>query len=83
MLEGFDKNWNHVENNLRAYYTNLPPGEYRFLLKASFSDEIWSEGKEMMRFSVIPPPWKTWWAYLLYLVILVALISLFIHYLKV
>lgn len=83
MLQGFDKNWNYVENNLRAYYTNLPPGNYRFLLKASFNDEVWSEEKEMMLFSVIPPPWRTWWAYLSYLIVIVALISLFIHYLKV
>lgn len=82
MLEGFDKNWNYVEKNLRAYYTNLPSGNYRFLLKASFNDDTWSE-KVMMQFSVMPPPWKSWWAYVLYFVGTVTLVSVFIHYLKV
>ncbi|MDO9633698.1 MAG: two-component regulator propeller domain-containing protein [Paludibacter sp.] len=83
MLEGFDKNWNYVENNLRAYYTNLPPGKYRFLLKASFNDEVWSNEMVMMDFSVTPPLWKTWWAYLIYVIVFLTIVSVFIHYLKV
>jgi signal transduction histidine kinase/DNA-binding response OmpR family regulator/ligand-binding sensor domain-containing protein len=83
MLEGFDKGWNYVDNNLRAYYTNLPSGKYRFLLKASVNEEVWSEEIMMMQFSVLPPPWKTWWAYLFYCIVLIVIVSIFIHYLKV
>ncbi len=30
MLEGFDKNWTDASSRRVAYYTNLPPGHYRF-----------------------------------------------------
>ena len=30
MLDGFDKNWTDASSRRVAYYTNLPPGHYRF-----------------------------------------------------
>lgn len=41
-LEGFDEGW--VSAGLRRYaaYTNLPPGEYRFLVEARAGDGPWS-----------------------------------------
>jgi signal transduction histidine kinase/AraC-like DNA-binding protein/streptogramin lyase len=81
-LNGFDKSWNYAGNNLRAYYTNLPAGKYSFLLKASSNEGEWTTEKEMMRFIVQPPPWKSKWAYLLYAIVIFALFSIFIRYLK-
>jgi signal transduction histidine kinase/streptogramin lyase len=34
MLEGFDKNWTDASSRRVAYYTNLPPGSYRFRVAA-------------------------------------------------
>jgi diguanylate cyclase (GGDEF)-like protein len=35
-LEGFDRSWNRVDPDMRrAAYTNLPPGHYRLLIRAS------------------------------------------------
>lgn len=34
MLEGFDKQWSAPSLNRAAYYTNLPPGKYRFRVAA-------------------------------------------------
>ena len=33
-LEGFDRNWNEAFTRRTAYYTNLPPGKYRFRVEA-------------------------------------------------
>ena len=33
-LEGFDHDWNEAWNRRTAYYTNLPPGRYRFRVAA-------------------------------------------------
>jgi ligand-binding sensor domain-containing protein/signal transduction histidine kinase len=33
-LEGFDKNWTDASSRRVAYYTNLPPGKYRFRVAA-------------------------------------------------
>jgi ligand-binding sensor domain-containing protein/signal transduction histidine kinase len=34
MLDGFDKNWTDASSRRVAYYTNLPPGRYRFRVAA-------------------------------------------------
>jgi signal transduction histidine kinase len=34
MLEGFDHDWNEAIRRRVAFYTNLPPGEYRFRVQA-------------------------------------------------
>ena len=34
LLEGFDQQWITAGNRRNAYYTNVPPGEYHFLVKA-------------------------------------------------
>jgi signal transduction histidine kinase len=41
MLEGFDKDWIQAGRRRVAYYTNIPHGEYRFLVKAGVRS-VWS-----------------------------------------
>lgn len=64
-LEGFDKGWRSWKNETRAVYTNLPEGNHVFHVKAR---NIF--GKESMEatyeFKVLPPWYRTWWAYVLY-----------------
>ena len=43
MLEGYDKEWTFVGNRQNAYYTNLPPGNYRFRVIAANNDGVWNE----------------------------------------
>ncbi len=75
-LQGFDKNW--VNSGRRRYvtYTNLPSGSYTFKVMASNSDQIWTEGESVLNISILPPPWKTWWAYSIYLLIIIGLLWL-------
>ncbi len=40
-LEGFDPGWVEAGNRREAYYTNLPPGEYRFRVQAESADRRW------------------------------------------
>jgi diguanylate cyclase (GGDEF)-like protein len=76
-LEGFDEDWNEIGNRRRATYTNLDPGEYLFRVKASNNDGRWNEEGAAIGVKVLPPPWKTWWAYTLYLL---AALGLFAGY---
>lgn len=64
-LEGFEQEWNYVENP-SATYTNLPAGTYRLLVKAANNDGVWTDVPKELTIQVLPPIWKTWWAYLLY-----------------
>ena len=70
ILEGFDKSWTDAGHDTRATYTNLPPGDYRFLVKATNNDGLGSEKATSLIIHILPPFWKTWWAYSLYLIIL-------------
>ncbi|MDT3401363.1 hybrid sensor histidine kinase/response regulator transcription factor [Mucilaginibacter terrae] len=67
MLEGFDRGWTIADNQIRkASYTNLDPGSYTFRLKVAGEDGIWRNEQLELRITVLPPIWRTTWAYLLY-----------------
>ncbi|MFB9109936.1 hybrid sensor histidine kinase/response regulator transcription factor [Flavobacterium gyeonganense] len=76
-LEGFEKDWNYVGNNRTATYTNLEPGNYIFKVKAANANGSWSNDLLELKIKVLPPWWKTIWAYLIYISILVFLIIYF------
>ncbi|WP_337966420.1 two-component regulator propeller domain-containing protein [uncultured Flavobacterium sp.] len=73
-LQGFEKDWNYVGNNRTATYTNLAPGDYVFKVKSANADGSWSNNPLELKIKILPPWWKTFWAYLLYTSILVFLI---------
>ena len=79
MLEGFDNQWREVGNQRSALYTNLPAGTYQFSVKASNNDGLWNDQAHSIQLVVLPPPWKTWWAYSIYAATLLALILLFVR----
>lgn len=80
MLEGFDKNWNSVSNQSSATYTNIPPGHYTFRVKACNNDGVWNNEGISLEINIMPPPWKTWWAYLFYFAVIISILGGFIYY---
>lgn len=78
-LEGFDDKWREVGNQRSALYTNLPAGKYTFYVKASNNDGVWNASGRSIELIILPPPWKTWWAYSLYFLIVVALLLYFVY----
>ena len=66
-LEGYDAGWIST-NALRhfAYYNNLPAGNYTFKVRGATPNGVWSEQEHVLRISILPPPWLSWWAYCLY-----------------
>ncbi|WP_373943038.1 ATP-binding protein [Polaribacter sejongensis] len=75
-LDGFDKNWNYIGHNKSATYTNLDAGNYTFRVKASNNDGLWNEKGHSIYITILPPFWKTWWAYLIYSILIIG--SLFL-----
>jgi signal transduction histidine kinase/ligand-binding sensor domain-containing protein/DNA-binding response OmpR family regulator len=66
-LEGFDESWNFTTAEKRyVNYTNLKPGTYHFMVKASNCDGIWNEVPTVLTIDILPPWWKTWWAIIAY-----------------
>ncbi len=72
-LEGFEEDWNYVSVP-SATYTNLPSGKYTFLVKAANGDGYWNEEPLRLGIEVLPPWWKTWYAYAFYLLLAGAVI---------
>jgi signal transduction histidine kinase/ligand-binding sensor domain-containing protein/DNA-binding response OmpR family regulator len=80
MLEGWDKNWNYVNNIRTANYTRLQEGSYTFKIKVTNSDGVWSSETQLLKIIVLPPWYRTWWAYLLYAIVLFSGIYLYVVY---
>lgn len=80
MLQGFDNTWNEVGSRRTAYYTNIPPGKYKFIVRGSNNDGIWNDEGKSLQITVLPPLWKTWWAYCLYVFLLAGIIFIIIRY---
>jgi signal transduction histidine kinase/ligand-binding sensor domain-containing protein/DNA-binding response OmpR family regulator len=65
-LLGFDSTWHNDRQFRRATYTNLPPGNYVFEVKSLGTDLYSNEPYKRLAITILPPPWKTGWAYGLY-----------------
>jgi len=65
-MEGIDKSWTFLKANRKVYFTELAPGTYVFRVKASNSDGVWDQKETELTIEILPPWWRSWWAYLLY-----------------
>ncbi|WP_195472262.1 hybrid sensor histidine kinase/response regulator transcription factor [Bacteroides xylanisolvens] len=80
-LEGFDNQWIYTKSDKRyATYTNLPPGNYVFKVKAANNDGVWNEEGAEIKVVILPPLWKTWWAYLIYFSLFVGFFIFILYY---
>ncbi len=64
-LEGYDRNWCEWKAATQKDYTNLDNGRYRFRVQAQNVYQTPSQ-KAVFPFKVLPPWYKTWWAFSLY-----------------
>lgn len=76
ILKGFDKDWHYVKNQRKATYTNLPPGDYEFVVKSINNDLFNNIPSKSIKFTILPPPWRTVWAYVIYFIVAVVLIEI-------
>ena len=81
-LEGFDKDWRDGGNTGNATYTNLSQGKYTLYIRGSNLDNVWSDGKKSIEIIVLPPWWRTWWAYTLYALVALLLLWQLYQYQK-
>jgi signal transduction histidine kinase/DNA-binding response OmpR family regulator len=76
-MEGVDPDWVYLNYNQRFIsYNNLSPGEYTFTVKACNADGIWSETGTSITVKMLPPFWKTWYAYVFYVLLISGLMYL-------
>ncbi len=71
-LENYDNDWSAPSSMSFASYRNLPPGKYNLQVKACDASGVWSSTN--MKITILPPFWKTWWAYLIYFVVIAGIL---------
>lgn len=71
-LKGFDAGWVKTENPLITR-SNLNPGNYTLVAKASNNDGVWSDPVSL-KIEMLPPWYRTWWAIILFVLLAVGLI---------
>jgi ligand-binding sensor domain-containing protein len=71
-LSGFDETWRDAASRRVAYYTNIPPGRYRFEVQAANESGLWSETPATASVRLARPFTQTLWFYLLCVLPLIA-----------
>ena len=74
-LEGFDNDWVEAGDRRVAYYTNLPPGHYRFRVMAAGDDGKWNEAAAPCALYLAPHFYQTVWFYVLCAVLALGLLA--------
>jgi DNA-binding CsgD family transcriptional regulator len=75
-LEGFDKAWSDWIKKTEKDYTNLPAGNYVFKVKCRNTADNESVITQYA-FTILPPWYQTWWAYVLYAAVFFGILYLF------
>lgn len=73
MLEGYDKGWSPVTDKSTASFGNIDEGVYTFQVKAMSPEGVWSKPISY-QFEVLPPWYRTWFAYFIYAAALFSLV---------
>lgn len=73
-LEPSNKDWIQLGSNRLITFSNLEPGNYTLRVKAGNLNGAWNEQGISLNLVIMPPWWRTWWAYLLYICIAIALL---------
>ena len=77
-LDGMDKNWLPLGDKNVLSFNNLPPGNYKLLVRGTNNNGSWSDHPANIQIVITPPFWLTWWFKTL--VVVLALIAIFSIY---
>jgi len=74
-LEGYDRDWVDAGSRRVAYYTKLPPGEYRFRVVAANDDGVWNQEGASVNLVLKPHFYQT--RFFVFLCVLLTLLIVF------
>ncbi len=66
-----EDDWRFIGSQNRISLSNLDPGTYTLSIKSNNGDGNWNTNIKELKIEVLPPWWRTWWAYLCYVIIFV------------
>ncbi|WP_237706109.1 hybrid sensor histidine kinase/response regulator transcription factor [Thermophagus xiamenensis] len=84
ILENLNTSWITTTKQNQVSYINLAPGHYIFKVKGCNNDGVWNTEGDSLSIVILPPPWKTNFAYTIYFTLLfIIILSLVRIYLKI
>lgn len=79
-LEGWDKGWTTAGISRTANYSRLSEGTYTLRIKSTNSEGLWLKDEKTLILTILPPWWRSWWAYTLYVLAVGAAFYLYTVY---
>ena len=79
-LKGWDKDWGNATNVRTVNYSHLREGAYQFYVRVMNADGVWNGEVQLLSVTVLPPWYRTWWAYLLYAAFAIGIVYGFVYY---
>lgn len=72
--------WIDLDHQNQVSFTNIPSGVHVLEVKGSNNDGVWQEESIRLSIQMLPPPWRSWWAYCLYAMAIFSLLYLGFRY---
>ena len=79
-MEGVNDSWVNLKQNHKLNFTELPAGDYVLHLKSKNSQGAWNAQTASMGISILPPFYRSSWAYGFYLVLLIIIVFLLLRF---
>ncbi len=78
-LSGLE-DWSPITKKREAVYTNIPPGDYIFQVRAANSDGVWSKDTAEIQVTIVPPFWREVWFYFAVGIVVIFIIKFYNDY---
>lgn len=79
-LEGYDDEWNFIDNAHTATFQNLSSGKYELMVKAKDGDGNFATLPYTITVRVLPPWYASWWACIIYILLAIVLVIALIYW---
>jgi signal transduction histidine kinase/ligand-binding sensor domain-containing protein/DNA-binding response OmpR family regulator len=79
-MEGWDDHWNYIDNLRKANYSRLQEGDYTFMVRIKNDEGTWDKPVALASVRVLPPWYRSVWAYLIYLGVAVTGVFSYMRY---
>lgn len=79
-LEGFNENWVNIGNKHQVTFTNLDPGTYTLLVRATNNNGVMCKAPASVKIIITPPFWRTTWFYVLCVLTVIIIVYGYIKY---
>jgi len=80
LMKGLSNSWTYLNTNRNAYFTELKPGSYEFIVQAESNIGSWTGKQQHLFIKILPPFWKSTIAYILYTLLIAISLYLSIRF---